>query len=122
LNASSTTRLVLTGSQAVCSRCRTDFRWPSEWTPKFCPNCGRKNTGTMEATVPDQDLVDLVEKIRAECRRVELLLPIYAGIVPAGVLARDILQVVVREAEQSIASGDAARMRRALESLRNVPQ
>jgi hypothetical protein len=39
-----------------------------------------------------------------------------------GVLARDILQVVLREAEQSIASGDGERMKRSLESLRNVPQ
>jgi hypothetical protein len=73
----------------------------------------------MEASVPDQDLID---KIRAECRRVELLVPMYEAIVPAGPLARDVLQIVIRESEASIASGDIERMKRCLESLRNVSQ
>jgi hypothetical protein len=119
LNASSTTRLVLTGSQAQCPKCRVDFRWPSAWTPRFCPNCGRKNAGAMEVAVPDQDLI---EQIRAECRRAELLLPTYESIVPNGALARDIVRIVIREGEASIASGDVERMKRSLESLRNVPQ
>jgi len=69
--------------------------------------------------VPDQDLID---KIRAECRRVQLLLPTYESIVPAGTLVRDMVQIVVREGEASIASGDVERMKRSLESLRNVPK
>jgi hypothetical protein len=71
--------------------------------------------------MPDPYFIDVVAKIRAECRRVEELLPLYKAIVPAGELAVDMLRVVIREGEESIASGDVARMRRSLESLRNVP-
>jgi hypothetical protein len=73
----------------------------------------------MEGSVPDPDLID---KIRAECRRVELLLPQFATHPTAGSLAQDILKVVLREGEASIASGDVERMKRSLDSLRNVPR
>jgi len=69
--------------------------------------------------VPDPDLID---KIRAECRRVELLLPKFATNPASGSLAQDILKVVIREGEASIASADVERMKRSLESLRNIPR
>lgn len=67
--------------------------------------------------MPDQELID---KIRVECKRVQLLIPIYESIVPSGKLARDLLEIVLHEAETSVVSGDTTRMKRALESLRDV--
>jgi predicted amidophosphoribosyltransferase len=117
MNASSTSRIVLKGSHAACPRCGAEFRWPAEWTPRFCPNCGRKNSGALEGTVPA--LKTLTEQIRVECRRLAADLPKYEMHPSAGTLARDILREVLKDAEVSIASGDVARMKKSLESLRN---
>ena len=65
---------------------------------------------------------NLAAAIRAECQRLKRLYHLYGFFVPSGTIAQAMLLETVQEGEHSIASGDQARMMRALEALRNFPK
>jgi transposase-like protein len=73
----------------------------------------KRRTGQMNPA----DTETLIKAIHAECNRVRRVIPDYESRVSSPGLARDILLLAITQAEESIASGDVARMVKALESL-----
>jgi hypothetical protein len=65
-------------------------------------------------------LADLIHAIHAECNRVRRAMREYQAEIPNGSLAGDVLHGIIKEGEDSIASGDQARILKALASLRGV--
>lgn len=63
-------------------------------------------------------MANLIEGIQAECNRVRELILEYNKLGPTGAFGAAVLSENVREGEASIASGDIARMVRALAELR----
>jgi hypothetical protein len=57
-----------------------------------------------------------------ECARIRRAIPNYETLVPNGRLARSILLTEIKEGEDSIASGDMARMVKPLASLRDLTE
>jgi hypothetical protein len=65
-------------------------------------------------------LADLIDAIHAECNRVRRAMREYEPEIPNGSLAGDVLHRIIREGEDSITSGDQARILKALASLRSI--
>jgi hypothetical protein len=62
-------------------------------------------------------MANLIEGIQAECNLVRELISHYEELAPTGAFGAAALKADIREGEAAIASGDIARMVRALQSL-----
>jgi hypothetical protein len=61
--------------------------------------------------------MNLIEGIQKECNRVRAILPHYEALGPVGFFGVAALKADIAEGEAAIASGDCARMIRALSAL-----